>query len=139
MMRIGAPLAKVPTAADIHAAADHRLDRFRAGLDVEDFKIEPVLLEDAAALAEFGDTGVPSAALRDRNFQRFLRPAIAARAGGQSERAEGRDQLCPCHYVPPVVAASCRCCDRDHMSRYAPRLQADAPARIRTRQRDGRR
>src|SRR5262249_16464720 len=59
---------------DIHAAADHRLDRFRAGLDVEDFEIEPVLLENAAALAELGDARVPGAALRARDLPALFRP-----------------------------------------------------------------
>jgi len=37
---------------DVDRAADQRLDRFRSGLGVEDFQVEPMLLEDAAALAE---------------------------------------------------------------------------------------
>src|SRR5262249_25971369 len=83
--------------AVFHAAADHRLDRFRAGLDVEDFEIEPVLLENAAALAEFGDAGVPRAALRDRDFQVLLRPGDAVRAGDDRERSKRYDEGCPRH------------------------------------------
>src|SRR5262249_6233057 len=65
---------------NVHAAADHRLDRFRAGLHVEDFEVETVLLENAAALPELGDACVPGAALRDRNLQRVLRSGAAVRA-----------------------------------------------------------
>jgi hypothetical protein len=42
---------------DIDAAADQRLDGFRPGLDVEDLEIEPVLLENASALAELATLG----------------------------------------------------------------------------------
>src|SRR5437867_12571909 len=66
---------------DIHAAADHRLDRFRARLDIEDFEIETVLLEDAAALTELGDAGIPGATLRDRYLKSLLRPCACDRAG----------------------------------------------------------
>ena len=65
---------------DVHAAADHRLDRFRAGLDVEDFEVEPVLLEDAAALAELGDAGIPGAALGDRDLQSGLQSVLVIAA-----------------------------------------------------------
>ena len=95
MMRIGAPFGKGADGGrdagggrDIHAAADHRLDRFRTGLDVEDLEIEAVLLEDAAALAELGDAGIPSATLRNRHPQRLLRPGASGRAGNYRERGQ---------------------------------------------------
>ena len=79
MMRIGAPLPNVPIAADtpagdrnIDAAGDHRLDRFRACRRIEDIEIEAVLLENAAALAEFGNAGIPGAFLRDGHLERVV-------------------------------------------------------------------
>src|SRR5216684_2763547 len=80
MIRIGAPLAKVPTAAD-----------------TPDAVAMSMLLEDATALAELGDAGVPGAALRDCDLQRLLRPGAAARARGHDRRAERSDEFCPCH------------------------------------------
>ena len=123
MMRIGAPLAKVPTAADTPAAvAISMLPPITAWidsgrLDVEDFEIEPVLLEDAAALAELGDAGVPGAALRNRNLQRLLRPGVAAGAGGHASVHSGRDNFALVIGFLPVAARHC-CRGSDHMSRY---------------------
>src|SRR5262249_40881019 len=102
MMRIGAPLAKVPTAADTPAAVAISMlppitAWIRAGLDVKDLEVEPVLLENAGALAELGDAGVPGAALRDRDFQGLLRPGDAARARDDRKRGKRRDECCPRH------------------------------------------
>src|SRR5712672_2969524 len=44
---------------DVDAARDQCLDRFRPGRGIEDFKLQPVLLEDAAAQPELGNAGVP--------------------------------------------------------------------------------
>ena len=48
------------------------LDRFRAGGGIENIEIKPVLLEDAAALAEFGKAGIPGALLRDGDLERVF-------------------------------------------------------------------
>src|SRR5262245_19296196 len=93
MMRIGAPLAKVPTAADTPAAvaistlpAISAWIRFGPCLGGEDFQVEPVLLEDAAATAKLGDAGVPGAPLRHRHLEGVLRGGGAAAGGDAAER-----------------------------------------------------
>jgi len=113
-MRIGAPLAKVrprPT----------RLDRFGAGLDVKDLEIEPVLLENAAALAELGNAGVPGAALRDCDLQCLLRAGDTPPARHDREHGQRGDERCPRHVVPPEVdccSSRSRCSgDTNYMSR----------------------
>ena len=62
MMRTGAPFAKaliapiVPSRnADIHTFRNHRLLRLTAALRVQEIERQPVLLEDAGALADFRD------------------------------------------------------------------------------------
>jgi hypothetical protein len=92
---------------DIHAAADHRLDRFRAGLDVENLEIEPMLLEDAAALAELGDAGVPGTTLRDGDPQRVFRPGALARAGNHRERAKRGSERSLYHYASSHGRPAC--------------------------------
>ena len=46
-----------------------------------------MLFEDAAALAELGDTGVPGAALRDRDFERVFGGGVR---NGPPTRRRGR-------------------------------------------------
>jgi hypothetical protein len=48
---------------DVHAAADHRLLGLGAARGEQDFKLQAMPLEDAGALAEFGDARIPQAAL----------------------------------------------------------------------------
>jgi hypothetical protein len=49
---------------------------------------EPVPLEDAGALPELGDAGVPGAALRHRDFQHVLRGGAA---GGEARQRGSRN------------------------------------------------
>ena len=49
-----------------------------------------MLLEDAAALAEFGDAGVPGAVLRDGDLERVLGGGAADRARKREDRKDGR-------------------------------------------------
>ena len=95
MMRIGAPLAKVPMAADTpEAAAMSMLPPIMAWIDsgpavgVENIEIEAVLLENAGALAEFGDAGVPGALLRDGDLERVVG---GGKAAGPGERQEAQE------------------------------------------------
>jgi hypothetical protein len=48
-----------------------------------------VLLEDAAALAELGNAGVPGALLRDGDFERVLGRGVADRARQREDRQDG--------------------------------------------------
>ena len=78
--------------ADIDAAGHDGLLRLASPLRVEDLEGEPVLLEDADALAELGHGGVPVAALADGELQRVLRGG-RQRAG--RDRAEDGDDAAP--------------------------------------------
>ena len=51
-----------------------RNDRFRSGLDIENFESKAMLDENAAALAELGHSCIPGATLRDCDFKSILRP-----------------------------------------------------------------
>jgi hypothetical protein len=50
-----------------------------------------VLLEDPASLAEVGHSGIPGAALRDRNFERVFRPGSVARRDHRDDRENGHE------------------------------------------------
>ena len=112
MMRIGRALGKradggghARCGGDIDAAADQGLDRFRAGLREQDFELEAVLLENAAALTEFGDSGVPRATLRDRDFENIFRQRVTGRAGDDRHGAERANEFRFRHFlIPPKVA-----------------------------------
>ena len=97
MMRMGAPFANVPTAADTpEAVAMSMLPPMSAwidwpGLNVKDIQVQPVLLEDPASLAEVGHPGIPGAALRDRNFEGVFRPGSVARCDHRDDRENGHE------------------------------------------------
>ena len=81
MIRTGAPLAigadrrlDAAAAGDIHAAGNHGLMGLGAALGVEDIDRDAAALEDAGALAEFGDGGVPLSALRYRDLEQIVGP-----------------------------------------------------------------
>ena len=81
------------------------LDRFRAGLGEQDFELEAVLLENAAALAELGDAGVPRATLRDRHLEHILSQRLTGRAGDDRDGAERANEFRFRHFlIPPKVA-----------------------------------
>ena len=111
MIRIGAPLREgadrrryARRRGDVHAAADQRLDRFRPGLGIENFQLEPVLLEDAAALAEFGHACIPGTALRDHYLKHVLRRSLSAGEAGQDKRANrSNDRSCSGHFRSSLV------------------------------------
>ncbi len=70
---------------DIDRSADDCAERLGAAADEQQVDVDAVLLEDAGAVADLGDGGVPCAALRHRHLQGILRP------GGRRGRTEERD------------------------------------------------
>jgi hypothetical protein len=86
---------------DIHAAADHRLLRFRATLGVEDIEREPVPFEDAGLLPELRNPRVPGAALRHRDLEQLLGrgPVGAGTQAGEVRQCRDRhDNQCGSQY-----------------------------------------
>ncbi len=78
-----------------------------------------MLLEDAAALPELGEAGIPGAALRDRNFELVL----GLRCGGAEQGAE---RQCECLSVHCDSSLGIFCCSphersdmRDRRSRIS--------------------
>src|SRR5262249_23480595 len=82
-------------------AGDQRLNRFRPCLGVENLEVEPMLLEDAAALTKLGKPGIPGAALRYRDFEEVVSIGTAEKCWCERESAERRDKLSSLHGVPP--------------------------------------
>jgi hypothetical protein len=71
--RVGAQHAHdADTDADLDGAGDHRLLGLPCPLRIEELERQTMLLEDSAALADFGYAGVPKAALADCELQRLL-------------------------------------------------------------------
>ena len=84
-LRIGAEHAEhAGGRAELDAAGDHRLLGLAAALGIEDVEHDAVLLEDAAALAELGDRGIPQPALADRDAQRV----VGAHRRGERKRGQ---------------------------------------------------
>ncbi len=63
----------------------------RPGLNVKDIQVQPVLFEDPASLAEVGHSGIPGAALRDRNFEGVFRPGSVAGRDHRDDRENGHE------------------------------------------------
>src|SRR5204863_6087238 len=73
---------------DLNAAGDDGLLRLAAALRVENFEVEPMLLEYAGTLADIGYAGIPQPALADGEAQRILRER-GARDCKARDHAEG--------------------------------------------------
>ena len=80
---------------DVDAAGDHRLHRLPAPVGIEELQIDAVVAEDAGALADRGDAGVPVAGRADRELERFRRLGCAWRS-----RARHCDQRRRHRHVP---------------------------------------
>jgi hypothetical protein len=59
--------------ADVGAAGDHRLLRLARARSVENFQLEPMLLEEAGILPELGERVLPGAGQAPGNLQPILR------------------------------------------------------------------
>src|SRR5262245_38792577 len=93
-MRTGAPFAKAPSTltgagsdAKVDAAGNHRLQGLTATIGVEDIEVEPVLLENARALADVGQAAVPVVGGADGELQH-----VVGMAGGGKNAGARRDQ-----------------------------------------------
>jgi len=66
---------------EVQAAANHRLLGLGAARGEQDLKLQAVSLEDAGALAEFGDARIPQATLWNRDADLFLAERRCADGG----------------------------------------------------------
>ena len=74
--------------ADIDAAGNHGLHRLAAALSVQNLELQTVLGEDAGALADLGNTGVPIVRSTDRELQLIG----GLRDAGERQQSAGEDK-----------------------------------------------
>jgi hypothetical protein len=83
---------------DVDAAGYHRRERGRTAFGVEDFNVEPGLLEVTLLEPDIDEGAVPEPALGDRYLQSFGAGAVRGGNGGQAR------QQCKClpHGILPL-------------------------------------
>ena len=96
------------------AAGDHRLLGLAAALGVQNIQHDAMLLEDAAALAEFRHRGIPQAALTDRDPQR-----VVGQRGHRPSRAP---------QAPTAICRTIRIARSSSMAASLPRKDRYGPA-----------
>src|SRR5262249_13989874 len=79
--------------ADVDAAGDDRLHRLAAAVGIENLEIEPVLLEDAGALADVGNAAVPVVGRTDRELERVVGARRAREDDGQGQSRDDPRQV----------------------------------------------
>ena len=90
----------------IDAAGNHGLLRLAGAVGVDDLELQAVLLEDAGALADFGDRSVPVAALADRQLDLVVAPKRRWPVPNSMSAASASYGLMFSSSIPPCVLSS---------------------------------